>query len=255
MTAVDPPSSGVAEKPTPRVEGASPRRRALVHTEEPPRRRPEKAQPYRVKAGGMVPRLRRRPWRGVKVMLGMVLLVALGTFAAVQGVRTLAGVVETDEHVGLDSYAAGDSGVDVIEEDAGFSAAFPTRPARDLPPVPGTNGNEVATALVAETEGAEVSVLWFDLDGEVEDPPAVLSFIAGVTSLDLDGEIDDQQMLASSPVPAHEFVVVNDDGVHLIRQTLVDGTVFELRVSAETRLSDVFTRLVESFEPLGAPAA
>lgn len=255
MTTVDPPNPEVAQDPGSRPESVSTRRRALVQTQEPPRRRSEQAQPYRVKAAGMAPRLRRRPWRGVKVALGLVLLLAVGMFAAVQGVRTLAGVVLTDEHVGLDSYAAGDSGVDVIDEDAGFSAVFPTRPSRDIPPVPGTDGNEVATALVSETEGTEVSVLWFDLDGDVEDPPAVLSFVAGVTAVDLEGDLDDQLMLASSPVPAHEFVVVNDDGAHLIRHMLVDGTVFELRVSSEARMRDVFNRLVDSFVLLGGPTA
>lgn len=229
---------------------APPRPRGLVPSEHaPPRRRPPSRDPYRVKMDPAATTLPRRPWRAVKTGLGITLLVALGVFAAVQGIRTLAEVVETDdESPSLTSYENGDSGVDVSDVEQGFSVVFPRQPTRSLAAVPGTGGSDVASTLVAEVDGAEFATTWYELGGEVEDPAAVLSLIAAVTADDLGGELEDEGMLPTAPLAAHEFGVVRDDGTDLVRHVLDDRTVYQLRVSADAPLGSAFRRFVESFE-------
>lgn len=179
----------------------------------------------------------------------MLLLLALALFAFVQAIRTFASVVDDGSEAVAD-YADGDIGVEVRISDR-FTALLPTEPRRVTVPVPGAQAGDGrrASSLVAEVDGTEFAITWFDLDGDVTDAGTVLSLLAAATAEQLGGTLEDRGMQPTGTVAQHQFVVQRTDGTDHVAHLLVGRSVYQLRVSGTVAHGDAFSRLLSSFEP------
>ena len=206
----------------------------------------------------VAPRQPRRPGHhGLKLAVGVVVLLWLSAVCAVMGLNAFRSVGE-GERLSVDQRFIEGEGERFTDPVGLFSARFPTTPGPRSDRVTMFGGTVDLRGYGSKVDDLSVGVSWFDLGvtPKPDEAAGVLSGVAVYLANDQGAVPENGQLIEGAEWPTYSFTInlppVEQDPepiVILRRIVLVDNRVYLLRVSSAEARNDMLRYFASTFDP------